>query len=382
MDVRPPKRHRAWSDVPDETWNDWRWQLRNRVSTLSALEELIELTPQERAGIEGRRGQFPFAVTPYYLSLVGGPDCPVRRQAIPHEGELRTTPWDLEDPLAEEEHSPVPILTHRYPDRALLYVTHNCPVYCRHCTRQRKVGDATSAPARPMFEAAYDYLRRTPAVRDVLVSGGDPLSLSDDRLVEIARRLRAIDSVEVIRLCTRNPVTLPQRITPELLQRVRDFHPVYVSTHFNHPAECTPEAGACLERLADAGFNVGNQMVLLKGINDDAAVVETLNRWLVRHRCRPYYMLQCDPVTGTAHLRTPVQAGVDILDRLRGRVSGLAIPQLVVDLPGGGGKVTLVPERLVRRDGASRVYRGADGGEFTYVDDHGCVRPSAKDAQC
>ncbi len=203
----------------------------------------------------------------------------------------------------------------------------------------------------------------------MLISGGDPLSLSDRKLAEICARLRSIPSIEVLRLCTRNPVTLPHRITDALLETLRPHHPIYVHTHFNHPAECTPEAGAALDRLADAGFNVGNQMVLLRGINDDAETVEVLNRWLVRHRCRPYYMLQCDPVGGTAHMRTPVDTGVEILDAMRGRVSGLAIPQLVVDLPGGGGKVTLTPERLVRRDGNKRVYRDMRGREFTYVDE-------------
>ena len=343
--------------------------MRSRVTALGPLSDLIELTPEERTGIEARDASFGFAITPYYLSLIGGPDCPVRRQAVPHADELRTTPWDLVDPLAEDAHAVTPILTHRYPDRALLYVTHNCPVYCRHCTRQRKVGDVQSAPSNAMLEASYEYLARTPAVRDVLISGGDPLSLSDRKLAEICRRLHAIESVDVIRLCTRNPVTLPQRITDDLLEALRPYHPVFVHTHFNHPAECTPEAGAALTRLADAGFNVGNQMVLLRGINDDPETVETLNRWLVRHRCRPYYMLQCDPVGGTAHLRTSVDAGVDILDAMRGRVSGLAIPQLVVDLPGGGGKVTLTPQRLVRREGNERVYRDVRGREFTYVDE-------------
>ncbi len=361
-------RHPRWADVPEESWTDWRWQLRNRVTTLDALAELIDLTEHERLGITARAEAFPFAITPYYLSLIEGPSCPVRRQSVPHLDETITTPWDLVDPLAEEEHSPVPGLSHRYPDRALLYVTHNCPVYCRHCTRQRKVGDATSSPDRASLAAALDYIRRTPAIKDVLISGGDPLSLSDARLVEIVAELRAIDSVEIIRLCTRNPVTLPQRITPALVAALRPYHPIFVNTHFNHPRECTPEAAAALNLLADSGFAAGNQMVLLRGINDDPAIVEQLNRWLLRQRCRPYYILQCDPVGGTAHLRTPVQAGVDILDALRGRVSGLGVPQLVVDLPGGGGKVTLVPERLVRRDGARLVFRNGQGREFTYVD--------------
>lgn len=361
-------RHPAWAEIPDAQWNDWRWQMRNRVTDLTRLGELLELTAAERRGIEGRADQFSFAVTPYYLSLMQGPSCPVRRQGVPHEGELVTTPWDMRDPLAEDEHSPVPILTHRYPDRALLYVTHNCPVYCRHCTRSRKVGDEASAPSSAMFEAAFAYLRRTPAVRDVLVSGGDPLSLSDRKLAEVVGRLREIPSIDVIRLCTRNPVTLPQRITAELVEALRPLHPLFVHTHFNHPRECTPEAAAALERLADGGFVLGNQMVLLRGINDSAEVVEALGRWLLRHRCRPYYMFQCDPVGGTAHLRVPIARGLAILDELRGRVSGLAIPQYAVDLPGGGGKVTLVPERELRREGDARVYRDAFGREFTYFD--------------
>lgn len=361
-------RHPAWAAVPDADWEDWRWQLRHRVTTLAGLEALIGLTQAERDGIRRRDESFGFAITPYYLSLFGGPECPVRRQAVPHVDECIRVDTDLVDPLAEEEHSPVEILSHRYPDRALLYATHTCPVYCRHCTRQRKVGDATSAPDRAAMAAAVDYLRATPQIRDVLISGGDPLSLGDARLVEVVASIRAVDSVEIIRLCTRNPVTLPQRITDGLLAALRPSHPLYVSTHFNHPRECTPEAGRALERLADAGFCVGNQMVLLRGINDDASTVESLNRWLLRHRCRPYYMFQCDPVGGTSHLRAPIERGLEILDALRGRLSGLAIPQFAVDLPGGGGKVTLSPDRLIRREGPRWVFRDLHGRQFTYVD--------------
>ena len=249
-----------------------------------------------------------------------------------------------------------------------MYVSHSCPVYCRHCTRQRKVGDANSAPGPAELDAAIEYLRATPQITDVLLSGGDPLSLSDTKLTGIVERVRSVRSVEVIRLCTRNPVTLPFRITEGLLEGLRAFHPIYVSTHFNHPNECTPEAGRALDRLADAGFNVGNQMVLLAGINDDASVVERLNRWLVRHRCRPYYMFQCDPVGGTAHLRTPISTGLQILDALRGRLSGLAIPQFAIDLPGGGGKVTLSPDRVIRVDEDRWTFRDYRGQEFTYVD--------------
>ena len=366
--ARRSLRHPAWENVDDATWRDWRWQLRHRVTTEDALDKLISLTQSERQGLRGRAEAFPTAVTPYYLSLFGDEHCPVRRQAVPLAAELETEPWDMRDPLAEEEHSPVAILSHRYPDRALMYVSHSCPVYCRHCTRQRKVGDVNSAPSAAEIAAAVDYLRATPQIKDVLLSGGDPLSLSDEKLVRVVEMVRAVRSVEVIRLCTRNPVTLPFRVTDGLLDRLRAFHPIYVSTHFNHPRECTPEAGEALERLADAGFNVGNQMVLLAGINDDAAVVAQLNRWLVRHRCRPYYMFQCDPVGGTAHLRTPISKGLEILDALRGQLSGLAIPQFAIDLPGGGGKVTLSPDRVVRVDEDRWTFRDFKGDEFTYVD--------------
>jgi lysine 2,3-aminomutase len=368
------RRHSAFADVPERDWADWRWQLRHRIVDLETLERMVPLTEDERAGVgvrsRGSDGDFAFAITPYYLSLidVADPGCPIRRQAIPHIDEGRVDPTDWVDPLAEEEHSPVPILSHRYPDRALLYVTHTCPVYCRHCTRQRKVSDVASAPHRDELEAAFEYLRKTPQVRDVLVSGGDPLSSSDERLGRIVTRLREIPSVEVVRLCTRNPVTLPQRVTPELVELLRPHHPLWVSTHFNHPRECTPEAARALGRLADAGFPIGNQMVLLRGINDDAETVAELNRWLVRHRCRPYYMFQADPVRGTAHLRTPIETGLRILDALRGSLSGLAIPQFVVDLPGGGGKVALTPDRVVRRRGRRWTFRGPGDREFHYED--------------
>jgi lysine 2,3-aminomutase len=374
-------RHPRWAAVPDATWDDWRWQLRARVTTRDELGELVALTDDERAGLDRAVTRFPCAITPYYLSLFEGPGCPIRRQGIPLAAEGDDVVGDWADPLAEEEHSPVPILSHRYPDRALLYATHTCAVYCRHCTRQRKVGDAESAPARAMFEAAFEYLRRTPQVRDVLVSGGDPLSLTDDRLVEIVASLRAIPSVEVIRLCTRQPVTLPQRITPALVSRLASFHPIWISTHFNHPREGTPEAAQALARLSDAGFPIGNQMVLLRGVNDDVDTVERLNRWLVRNRVRPYYIFQADPVRGTAHLRTPIEVGLAILDGLRGRVSGLAIPQYAVDLPGGGGKITLSPDRLVERrevDGLTRwTFRDVHGREFEYVDPPAGATPPA-----
>lgn len=363
-----PQRHPRWAEVSDQDWSSWRWQLKHRITSLEALEELIELRPAERAGFLARASVFPVATTPYYLSLFGGADCGVRAQAIPVLAETRLESWDLRDPLAEEEHSPVSCLSHRYPDRALLYVTHNCAVYCRHCTRQRKVGDAHSAPRRQEIDAALAYIAGRPEIFDVLISGGDPLSLSDDRLCEIVKGLRAIDHVGPIRICTRTPVTLPARVTQKLAKALSAYAPIYVSTHFNHPKECTPEAAQALANMADAGLNVGNQMVLLAGINDNSDVVEALNRWLVMHRARPYYMFQCDLVQGTAHLRTPLSTGLAILDDLRGRLSGLAIPQFAVDLPGGGGKVTLSPERLVRKEGDTYVFRDHKGREFSFRD--------------
>lgn len=368
------KRHPRWAEVSAQDWSSWRWQLKHRVTSLEALEELIDLTPAERAGYLARASVFPVATTPYYLSLFGGPDCGVRAQAIPVLAETQKEPWDLRDPLAEEEHSPVACLSHRYPDRALLYVTHNCAVYCRHCTRQRKVGDALSAPRKQEIDAALAYIAEHPEIFDVLISGGDPLSLSDARLCEIVKGLRAIPHVGPIRICTRTPVTLPARVTPALAQALGAYAPIYVSTHFNHPSECSPEAALALATMADAGLNVGNQMVLLAGINDNSEVVEALNRWLVMQRARPYYMFQCDMVQGTAHLRTPLATGLGILDDLRGRLSGLAIPQFAVDLPGGGGKVTLSPERLVRQDGHTYVFRDHKGREFSFRDQP--IRPA------
>jgi len=294
------------------------------------------------------------------------PLCPIRQQAVPSPAELVHSPVDLADPLGEEAHMPVPGLTHRYPDRALLYATHNCPVYCRHCTRKRKVGDPTSAATHQQLEAALDYLRQHDEVRDVLVSGGDPMSLSDDRLVDLLARLRAIPHLEIIRLCTRNPVTLPHRFTPALLERLKALQPLFVHTHFNHPAECTPEAARCLRALANAGLNTANQMVLLRGVNDDLEVVRETNLWLLRQRCRPYYLFQADLADGIGHFRTPIQTGLDILKGLRGFSSGMAVPHFVIDAPGGGGKVPLLPDYVVRRDEEEIVVRAYNGDEYSY----------------
>ena len=314
-------------------------------------------------------GRFAVAVTPYYLSLMRpDPDCPIRRQALPNESELVTFPFERVDPLAEESHMPVRGLTHRYPDRALLYVSHNCPVYCRHCTRKRKVADPSTASRREDIDAALSYLARTPSIRDVVVSGGDPLTLSDDRLMDVLGRLAAIDHLDVIRIGTRNPVTLPQRITPALASRLSTIRSLYVHTHFNHPAECTLAAARALELLPSSGCVLGNQMVLLRGINDDPQTVLQLNRWLLRHRCRPYYMLQADMAEGITHFRTPLSVGMEIVRSLRGRISGMGIPHFVVDLPGGGGKVALTPDAIVSREGSRIWFRNAEGKVYEFHD--------------
>ncbi|WP_248343645.1 KamA family radical SAM protein [Anaeromyxobacter paludicola] len=364
----PPGPRSIWSGVPETLWNDWHWQQRERVTRLDQLERVIRVTDGERRACVGTEHEFHMGITPYYAALMDpeDPACPVRAQAVPAEGELHLDPSDLADPLAEERDMPVRGLTHRYPDRVLFYTTHNCPVYCRHCTRKRKVADPTSAAAKAQHEAAFAYIAAHPEIRDVVISGGDPLSLSDERLDYILGRLRAIPHVEIFRLGTRNLVTLPQRVTDDLCYVLRHHHPVYVNTHFNHPKECTAEAFEAARRLADAGCVLGNQMVLLKGVNDAPATVKELNHKLLLMRIRPYYIYQCDLARGISHFRTPVQAGLDILRALRGHTSGLAVPYFVVDAPNGGGKIPMNPDYVVSHDGKRWVLRNYEGKDFTY----------------
>jgi lysine 2,3-aminomutase len=296
------------------------------------------------------------------------PSCPIRLQAVPKMEEAFVSAVDLEDPLAEERDMPTPGITHRYPDRVLFYTTHNCPVYCRHCTRKRKVADPTSAAAKRQIEESLAYIERHAEIRDVVVSGGDPLSLSDERLDYILGRLRAIPHVEIFRLGTRNLVTLPQRVTDDFVRMLREHHPVYVNTHFNHPKECTAEAFEAARRIADAGCPIGNQMVLLKGVNDDPAIVKELNHRLLLMRIRPYYIYQCDLAKGISHFRTPVETGIRIIEALRGHTSGLAVPQFVIDAPQGGGKIPVNPEYVVRHEGKRWVLRNYAGREYEYLE--------------
>jgi lysine 2,3-aminomutase len=366
----PPGPRAAWGAVPDALWNDWHWQQRERITRLDQLEKVIHVTAEERKACVETDAEFHMGITPYYAALMDpdDPTCPIRLQSVPSGGELVASPADLEDPLAEERDMPVPGITHRYPDRVLFYTTHNCPVYCRHCTRKRKVADPTSAAARKQVEDGLDYIALHREVRDVVISGGDPLSLSDDRLDYVLGRLRAIPHVEIFRLGTRNLVTLPQRITDGLAAMLRKHQPVFVNTHFNHPKECTAEAFEAARRLADAGCVLGNQMVLLKGINDDPKIVMELNHKLLMMRVRPYYIYQCDLAKGISHFRTPIEAGRKIIRALRGHTSGLALPYFVVDAPHGGGKIPVNPDYVVRHEGKKWVLRNYAGKEYTYYE--------------
>ncbi len=366
----PPGPRGTWSGVPDALWNDWHWQQRERVMRLDQLERVIRVSPDERRAAIETEAEFHMGITPYYAALMDpdDPSCPIRLQSVPTMGELNIQPSDLDDPLAEERDMPVPGITHRYPDRVLFYTTHNCPVYCRHCTRKRKVSDPTSAAAKKQIEDSLAYIQSHAEIRDVVISGGDPLSLSDERLDYILGRLRAIPHVEIFRLGTRNLVTLPQRVTHDFVQMLRPHHPVYVNTHFNHPRECTAEAHEACRRLADAGCVIGNQMVLLKGVNDDPRTVMELNHKLLLMRVRPYYIYQCDLARGISHFRTPIETGIRIIQALRGHTSGLAVPHYVVDAPNGGGKIPVNPDYVVSHEGKRWVFRNYAGKEYEYTE--------------
>jgi len=350
---------------------DWQWQLQNAVRSADDLAARLSLTEAELAGARAaERDGFPIAVTPYYLSLIDAADsdCPIRRQVVPCASERVETRGDLVDPLGEEAHEVAPELIQRYPDRVLLLATDRCAVYCRFCTRSRMVGAGGGARSLERLAPALDHIRAHPEIRDVIISGGDPLALSTDRIVRVVKAVRAIDSVETIRLATRVPVALPQRITPELLEALRPFHPLWVMTHFNHPKELTTESRRALARLADAGFPVMNQTVLLRGVNDSSAVLAALFRGLVRERVRPYYLLQADPVRGTGHLRTPLATGERVMGELQGRLSGIALPKLIVDTPGGFGKVPHGPTYVISRGHGVTRFRTHRGVEVDYWD--------------
>ncbi|MBK8412614.1 MAG: KamA family radical SAM protein [Sandaracinaceae bacterium] len=362
----------ASADSPDA---DWRVQARDAVTTLHGLEAALELTDDERAGAaRALVGGFPLSVTPYYLSLADphDPACPIRRQCVPSADEAVEVPGDLRDPLGEEEHEVAPHLIQRYPDRVLLLATDRCAVYCRFCTRSRMVGDGGGARSMDALAEAFAYIEAHPEVQEVIVSGGDPLVMSTARIARLFERLAQIEHLTNVRLATRAPVTIPQRITDELVQALRKAHPsLWVMTHFNHPKELTPESTAALARLVDAGLPVMNQTVLLRGINDHADTLEALFRGLVKRRVRPYYLLQMDPVRGTGHLRTPLDAGIAIMGALQGRLSGIALPKLIVDTPNGRGKVPVGPDTVVARGEGRTTLRTFRGELVDYLDPPG-----------
>ncbi len=357
-----------WEQVPLAQWNDWRWQLAHRIHTAAELEKVIRLTPAEREGLEAP-GHFHVDIPPYFASLMDphDPNCPIRRQVVPTAQELAPDEDDMADSLNEDAHSPVPGLVHRYPDRVLMLVTAHCAAYCRFCTRSRVVGDAHAPFNRANYERQIAYIAANPQVRDVLLSGGDPLLMNQAVLEDLLRRLRQIPHVEVVRIGTRTPVFLPQRITPDLVAMLRRYHPLWMNIHFNHPREITPEVEVALARLADAGIPLGSQSVLLAGINDCPNIMKALVHKLVRNRVRPYYLYQCDLVRGASHFRTPVAKGLEIMEALRGHTSGFAIPTYTLDAPEGGGKVPLLPNYLITMSDSQVVVRNYEGFITTYA---------------
>lgn len=360
---------RLFKDVPLEKWNDWHWQVANRIETLEELKKYVELTTEEEDGVRRCLGTLRMAITPYYLSLIDplDPHDPIRRQAIPTAHELHKADADLLDPLHEDTDSPVPGLTHRYPDRVLLLVTDQCSMYCRHCTRRRFAGQNDCALAMEKIDRCIDYVREHPEVRDVLLSGGDALMIEDRMLESILIKLRAIPHVEIIRLGTRTPVVMPQRITPQLCSMLKKYHPFWLNTHFNHPNEITEDSKRACEMLADSGIPLGNQSVLLAGVNDCVHVMKSLVQGLVKIRVRPYYIYQCDLSMGLEHFRTPVSKGVEIIEGLRGHTSGYAVPTFVVDAPGGGGKTPVMPNYVISETPSKVILRNFEGVITTYT---------------
>ncbi|MBI5423154.1 MAG: KamA family radical SAM protein [Opitutae bacterium] len=357
-----------WQHIPESDWRDWTWQLKNRITTVEQLERLMTLTPEEKAGCLFASHKLALAITPYFFNLIdrNDPNCPIRKQVIPRIDESITSQEEMLDSLGEDEHSPVPGLVHRYPDRVLFLVTDRCASYCRYCTRSRLVSNAQDYNFHPEYEQGLRYIEAHPEIRDVLLSGGDPLLLSDKKLDHLLGRLRAIKHVEFIRIGSRIPIFLPQRITPELCEVFKKHGPIWMSIHANHPREATQELKDALERLSFAGVPLGNQSVLLRGVNDDADVMKALVHRLLRMRVRPYYIYQMDLITGGAHFKADVRKGIEIIQALRGHTTGYAVPQYVIDAPGGGGKVPINPEYLEQITDDEVVFHNFEGRQFRY----------------
>jgi lysine 2,3-aminomutase len=359
-----------WKNVTDAQWNDWHWQIENRITNVEDLKKVINLTAQEEKDIWEVSKNFRMGITPYYASLmdVDDPRCPVRMQAVPVIAENHRGDADMLDPLHEDEDSPAPGLTHRYPDRVLFLITDQCSMYCRHCTRRRLAGETDGARSMEDIDKCIEYIRNTPVVRDVLLSGGDCLLVEDDVLEYIIKKLREIPHVEIVRMGSRTPVVCPQRITDDLVNMFKKYHPLWLNTHFNHPKEMTPEAQEACRKLADAGLPLGNQSVLLRGVNDCPHIMRDLVHDLVKNRVRPYYIYQCDLSLGIEHFRTPVSAGIEIIEGLRGHTSGYAVPTFVVDAPGGGGKIPVMPQYLISQSPEKVILRNYEGVITTYTE--------------
>jgi len=371
-----------WQHVPASDWNDWVWQLKNRLTSVAQLEEHMTLTPDEKAGCLFASHKLALAITPYFFNLIdrNDPQCPIRQQVIPRGGEAILSEEETLDSLGEDEHSPVPGLVHRYPDRVLFLVTDRCAAYCRYCTRSRLVSNAQDYNFHAELEQGLRYIENHPEVRDVLISGGDPLLLSDKKLDHLFGRLRAIKHVEFIRIGSRIPVFLPQRITPELCEIFKKHGPIWMSIHTNHPKEATAELRAACERLSFAGVPLGNQTVLLKGINDDVDIMKALMHRLLRMRVRPYYIYQMDLITGGAHFKVDVRKGIEIIRALRGHTTGYAVPQYVIDAPGGGGKVPINPDYVEKITDTEVVFRNYEGQQFRYPLTH-TPRPAGNEGE-
>jgi lysine 2,3-aminomutase len=363
-------RRRHYPGVPVRDWNDWHWQARHRIRSLPDLARLVTLSADERAAVQRRQGTLPLSITPYYASLMdpADPADPLRRCMIPVAAEWQVSTGETVDPLGEDPHSPVPGIVHTYPDKVLFLAVDHCATYCRYCTRSRRVGTTDRAPARARWQAGLAYIRSQPGVRDVLISGGDPLMLADDRLEWLLQELRAIPHVEFVRIGTKMPAVMPQRITPALVRRLKRFQPLFFSIHFTHLTELTPEVATACARLADAGIPLGSQTVLLRGVNDSPAQMKALMQGLLRLRVKPYYLHQCDAVHGSAHFRTPIRAGQEIVRQLHGHTSGYAVPAYMLDAPGGGGKIPLTPPYVQRRQGGWVELVNYQGAPYRYFD--------------
>ncbi|WP_051963000.1 lysine 2,3-aminomutase [Mesoaciditoga lauensis] len=357
-----------WENVTQEEWNDWKWQISHRIMDAETLAKVIPLDEDEKNAITSSLEHLRMAITPYYASLIdpNDPEDPIRKQAVPTMNELYVAPNESTDPLFEDVDSPVYGLTHRYPDRVLALVTDQCSMYCRHCTRRRKAGETDMPMPMSKIDKMVKYVKAHEEIRDVLISGGDPFTLSTERLEAIIKKFRAIPHVEIVRIGTRTPVVMPQRITDELVNMLKKYHPIWVNTHFNHPNEITPESEKALAKMADAGIPLGNQSVLLRGINDCPQVMKRLVHLLVKNRVRPYYIYQCDLSKGLSHFRTSVARGIEIIEYLRGHTSGFAVPTYVIDAPGGGGKIPVNPQYLVSMGANKVVLRNYEGGIFIY----------------